>query len=99
MFPINNQYEVKGLQHEYKKYLHGHTHSNTQTYVCPSLALVCELFAMIVDPRRSSNEPGQEADHSAQAAGNRPHLQEARQVSEFTATECDKTPRRRRADR
>ena len=32
---------------------------------------------MIVDPRRSSDEPGQEADRGAQAAGNGPNLQEA----------------------
>jgi len=36
---------------------------------------------MIVDPRRSCNKAGQEADGSAQAAGHRPNLQEGRQVS------------------
>lgn len=74
MFPINNQYEVKGTQKNTLRV------TFTQTYVCPSLALVCELFAMIVDPRRGSNKPGQEANHSTQTAGNRPNLQEARQV-------------------
>lgn len=36
---------------------------------------------MIVDPGRSGNKPGQETNHSTQAAGNRPNLQEARPVS------------------
>lgn len=31
---------------------------------------------MIVDPGRSGDEPGQEADHGTQAAGNRPNLRE-----------------------
>lgn len=53
----------------------------TQTFFCASLALVRELLAMIVDPRRGSNEPGQETNHSTQTAGNGPNLQEARQVS------------------
>lgn len=78
IFPINNQYEVKGIQ-EIASWLHSHAH----ICVCPSLALVGELFAMIMDPSRSSNKPGQVTNHSAQAAGNRPNLQERRQVSQI----------------
>lgn len=81
MFPINNRYEVKGIQQEHKKLpSRPHSHRNAQTYVCPSLALVRELFAMIVDPCRSGDKPGQEANHGAQAAGNGPDLQGVRRV-------------------
>ena len=52
-----------------------HTQAHKHVSI-PSLALIRELFTVVVDPRRSSNKPGQEADHGAQTAGNRPNLQE-----------------------
>lgn len=66
---------------EYEKHLLGHIQTHTHIYICLSLALVGQLFTMIVDPRRSSDESRQEANHTAQAAGNRPNLEEVRQVS------------------
>lgn len=51
----------------------------------PSLALVRELLAMVVDPRRSCNQAGQEADSGSQTAGNGPDLREARQAGPIVA--------------
>lgn len=69
---------------EYSRNALKQKHTNVSC-VRPSLALVRELFAMIVDPRRSCNEPGQEADGGAQTAGNRPNLQEERPGSVMVA--------------
>lgn len=40
------------------------------------------MFTVIVDPRRSSNKPGQEANNGTQTAGNRPNLQYKKKTSE-----------------
>lgn len=75
MFPINTQQVKKGIEQEGKNHTRAHIHTNTQQR--PSLALVCELFAVIVDPGRSSNKSGQETNQSTQTAGHRPNLGEA----------------------
>lgn len=47
--------------------------SNTY-YTFPSLALVGELFTVIVDPCGSSKKSSEKTKHGAEAAGNRPNL-------------------------
>lgn len=87
--PINNS-----PKSPYGPKAHIQTNTDRQQHACLSLALICELFAMIVDPHGSSNKPGQVTNHSTETAGNGPNLQEEKRGEvTFTDTERDETLR------